>query len=73
MNACRIAGLSICKILPEPAAAAFAYAMKDENLHVNKTCLIFDFGGGTLDVTILKLDNRNYEIIGFNGDPSIGG
>ena len=56
-DACRIAGLDCKRLLAEPTAAAIAYGL-DKCDGPLKRCLIFDFGGGTFDVSILKVENR---------------
>ena len=72
MKACEIAGLDCKKLLKEPTAAAIAFGVDkgSENL---KRCLVYDFGGGTLDITILKLENRMIEVMSVSGDSNLGG
>ena len=67
-----MAGLDCRKLLKEPTAAAIAYGI-DKGTESLKRCLVFDFGGGTLDITILKLENRQIEVIAVTGDSNLGG
>ena len=71
-KACEMAGLDCRKLLKEPTAAAIAYGI-DKGTESLKRCLVFDFGGGTLDITILKLENRQIEVIAVTGDSNLGG
>lgn len=68
--ACEIAGLPPFDFLPEPTAAAYAYAASAER---EQLILVFDFGGGTLDVTLMRVDGRGAsEVLATDGVP-IGG
>ncbi|HMO57256.1 MAG TPA: Hsp70 family protein, partial [Roseiflexaceae bacterium] len=68
--ACEEAGLPQVSFLPEPTAAAYAYAA--DAVH-EQTILVFDFGGGTLDVTVMRIDGRgNNQVLATDGVP-IGG
>lgn len=66
-----IAGLEVVRIINEPTAAALAYGIdkagKDEKI------LVFDFGGGTLDVTIMEFGEGVFEVISTSGDTHLGG
>jgi molecular chaperone DnaK (HSP70) len=64
------AGFDEVAIQKEPVAVGFAYAMEEEG---NKTILIYDFGGGTFDVSFLKIEDGNIEIIETDGDNKLGG
>ncbi len=69
-NAAEIAGFNVLKIINEPTAAALAYNLfndKDENI------LVFDLGGGTLDITLLEYKNRVQRVIATAGDIHLGG
>jgi molecular chaperone DnaK len=65
-----IAGLTIVRVLNEPTAAALAYG---NTRNLNQTIAVFDFGGGTFDITILKLHDQVYEVLGTAGDTFLGG
>ena len=71
-EACKIAGLNEPKILTEPTAAAIAYCIDKAN-QGDKKCLVFDFGGGTLDITILGVASRQISVKCCCGDSSLGG
>ena len=68
-----IAGLDVVAIIPEPVAAAYAYA--DQNMQSNdeKTVMIYDLGGGTFDVTVMSVKGLQYKVLGLNGDLFLGG
>ncbi|MDQ3298052.1 MAG: Hsp70 family protein [Myxococcota bacterium] len=65
-----IAGLEVVRVLNEPTAAALAYG-HTRNLH--EIIAVYDFGGGTFDITILKLADQVYEVLGTAGDTFLGG
>ena len=70
------AGLNVIQVINEPTAAAFAYAyVKNED--VDKTVLIYDLGGGTFDVTMLKMNfqgnTKDLKVLASNGDHTLGG
>ena len=66
-----IAGLNVLRIVNEPTAAALAYGMdKQDSEH---KILVFDFGGGTFDVSILELGEGIFEVKSTNGDNMLGG
>src|SRR5210317_424573 len=66
-----IAGLKVSRIINEPTAAALAYGLdkkgKDQNI------VVFDFGGGTHDVSILELGDGVFEVLSTDGDTHLGG
>ena len=65
-----IAGLTVVLVLDEPTAAALAYG----NLrNLRETIAVYDFGGGTFDITILRLHDQVYEVLGTSGDTFLGG
>ena len=65
-----IAGLTVVRVINEPTAAALAYG---HSRNLRETIAVYDFGGGTFDITILKLDNDVYEVLGTAGDSFLGG
>lgn len=67
-----IAGLNIERIINEPTAAAVAYGL-DKKSEGEKNVLIFDYGGGTLDVSLLTLDDGLFEVKATSGDTHLGG
>ena len=70
-DAGKIAGLNVQRIINEPTAAALAYGLdKQDKEH---TILVFDFGGGTFDVSILELGDGVFEVKATNGDNHLGG
>ncbi len=70
-NAGEIAGLNVLRIINEPTAASLAYGLdKQEHDH---TILVFDFGGGTFDVSILELGEGVFEVKSTSGDNQLGG
>lgn len=71
-NAGEIAGLNVLRIINEPTAAAMAYGL-DKKLTKEQKVLIFDFGGGTLDCTVLTLDGGVFEVKATSGDTHLGG
>lgn len=66
-----IAGLNIVRIINEPTAAAIAYGL--EKSSDEKNIIIFDYGGGTLDVSILNISDGIYEVKATSGDTHLGG
>ncbi|KAK3910978.1 Heat shock 70 kDa protein [Frankliniella fusca] len=70
MSAARLAGLEVIALLNEPTAAAIAFGF-DKGRH--QTVLIFDLGGGTFDVTVLRIQGDKFDIKGHGGDTHLGG
>ena len=64
------AGLNVLQIINEPTAAALSYGRKNQS---NKTVLVYDLGGGTFDVSILKIHNGIMDTIATTGDHHLGG
>ena len=64
------AGLEVVKTIDEPTAAALAYGMDRDKKSV---IAVYDFGGGTFDVSIMRVDGRDFKILGRSGDPFLGG
>ena len=69
-DAGKIAGLNVLRIINEPTAAALAYGMDKEN---NQKILIYDFGGGTFDVSILEIGDGVFEVLATAGNNRLGG
>jgi molecular chaperone DnaK/molecular chaperone HscA len=72
-DAGKISGLEVLRIINEPTAAALAYGL--DKLHGGKDGVIavYDFGGGTFDISILKLHEGIFEVISTGGDTHLGG
>ncbi|WP_107039881.1 molecular chaperone DnaK [Brumimicrobium mesophilum] len=66
-----IAGLTIKRIINEPTAAALAYGLDKKN--VDQKVAVFDFGGGTFDMSILELGDGVFEVLSTDGDTRLGG
>ncbi|UYY66714.1 molecular chaperone DnaK [Serratia marcescens] len=74
-DAGRIAGLEVKRIINEPTAAALAYGLDKEV--GNRTIAVYDLGGGTLDISIIEIDDvdgeKTFEVLATNGDTHLGG
>jgi molecular chaperone HscA len=69
-DAATLAGLNVLRLLNEPTAAAVAYGLD----HASEgTFVIYDLGGGTFDISILKLSKGVFEVLATNGDSALGG
>jgi molecular chaperone HscA len=69
-DAARLAGLNVLRLLNEPTAAAVAYGLDNAS---EGTYVIYDLGGGTFDISILKLSKGVFEVLATNGDSALGG
>jgi len=69
-DAGRVAGLDVKRIINEPTAAALAYGLDKKK---NETIAVYDFGGGTFDVSILEVGDGVVEVKSTNGDTHLGG
>ena len=69
-DAGEIAGLKVERIINEPTAAALAYGLEKKK---NEKIAVFDFGGGTFDVSILDVGDGVFEVLSTNGDTHLGG
>ncbi|HIH96783.1 MAG TPA: molecular chaperone DnaK [Thermoplasmata archaeon] len=69
-DAGRIAGLEVLRIINEPTAAALAYGLEKKG--ENKIA-VFDFGGGTFDITLMEAGDGVFEVLSTNGDTHLGG
>jgi molecular chaperone DnaK (HSP70) len=65
-----IAGLDVLRIINEPTAASLAYGLQQKT---QGTIAVYDLGGGTFDISILKLKNGIFEVLATNGDTHLGG
>ena len=70
-NAGKIAGLNVLQVINEPTAAALAYGI--DELGSDQNVFVFDLGGGTFDVTIMKVSGTKIKMIETNGDHRLGG
>lgn len=70
MAAGKIAGLEVLRIVNEPTAAALAYGL--DGLH-DGVIAVYDLGGGTFDISILKIESGVFRVLATNGDASLGG
>ena len=69
-DAGQIAGLDVSRIINEPTAAALAYGLEKKN---DEKIVVFDFGGGTFDVSVLEVGDEIIETLSTNGDGHLGG
>jgi molecular chaperone HscA len=69
-NAANLAGINVLRLLSEPTAAAIAYGLDQKE---NGIFLVYDLGGGTLDVSLLSLESGVLEVIAVSGDSNLGG
>src|SRR6202049_4511431 len=69
-DAGRIAGLEVLRLVNEPTAASLAYGLDKRE---NGTIAVYDLGGGTFDISILKLHDGIFEVLATNGDTHLGG
>jgi len=69
-DAGRLAGLEVLRLVNEPTAAALAYGLDQKN---EGTVAVYDFGGGTFDVSILKMERGIFEVKATGGDTRLGG
>lgn len=70
-DAGKIAGLNVLRIINEPTAAALAYGL--DKLTQNQTILVYDLGGGTFDVTIMRLSSKGLRVLSTGGAKNLGG
>lgn len=71
-DAGKLAGLDVLRIINEPTAASLAYGLGlDKN--IEKTIAVYDLGGGTFDISILRIHNGLFEVLATNGDTWLGG
>jgi molecular chaperone HscA len=71
-DAGKLAGLDVLRIVNEPTAASLAYGL-GLNKEEEKTVAVYDLGGGTFDISILRINNGIFEVLSTNGDTYLGG
>src|SRR5688500_7519396 len=69
-DAGRIAGLEVLRIINEPTAASLAYGLDKKN---RGTIAVYDLGGGTFDISVLKVEDGVFQVLSTNGDTHLGG
>ena len=69
-DAGRLAGLEVLRIINEPTAASLAYGLDRKN---RGTIAVYDLGGGTFDISILKVEDGVFQVLSTNGDTHLGG
>ncbi|MGG6830961.1 UNVERIFIED_CONTAM: Hsp70 family protein, partial [Staphylococcus haemolyticus] len=73
-DAAQLAGLNVLRLLNEPTAAAVAYGLDQEtNLSTDRNYVIYDLGGGTFDVSILRFSQGVFEVLATGGHTALGG
>ena len=76
IDAGKIAGLDVLDILDEPSAAALAYSVQggaEIPPDAPRTVLVYDLGGGTFDVTLVRLGKKRFQVLAIEGDVRLGG
>ncbi|MFI3114874.1 MAG: Hsp70 family protein [Clostridia bacterium] len=71
IDAGKIAGLSVLKIINEPTSAALAYATNKSS--ENEKIMVYDLGGGTFDVTLMDISDNDIQVLATGGDKNLGG
>src|SRR5205823_5588558 len=69
-DAGRIAGLDVIRIINEPTAASLAYGLDKRHTGV---IAVYDFGGGTFDISILRVEDGVFQVLATHGDTHLGG
>ena len=76
-DAARLAGIEVARIINEPTAASLAYGLDQKAANEGKegghTIAVYDFGGGTFDVSILLIEDGVFRVLATNGDTHLGG
>ena len=70
MEAGKLAGLNVIRLVNEPTAAALSYGQRQSS---DKTLLVYDLGGGTFDVTVMRFQNKVANVLSTDGDKQLGG
>lgn len=73
LDAGRLAGFDVARIINEPTAAALAYGAGTQGGSANETLLVYDLGGGTFDVSLVTVENGVVEVRSSHGDTRLGG
>ncbi len=68
-----LAGIEVLDIINEPTAAAITYGFQQGNEQSGSTVLVYDLGGGTFDVTIVRIERNEYQALATDGDVQLGG
>ncbi|RZC36061.1 heat shock 70 kDa protein II [Asbolus verrucosus] len=71
-DAAKMAGFEVLKLINEPSAAALAYINENKSVK-ERTILIYDLGGGTFDVSVVRAHSRNIRVLSVDGDTHLGG
>jgi heat shock 70kDa protein 1/2/6/8 len=72
-DAAKIAGIDCIRMINEPTAAALSYGILGEKSDDERNIIVYDFGGGTLDVSLLNIDDGIFEVLATTGDSYLGG
>ncbi|MDK2971435.1 MAG: molecular chaperone DnaK [Candidatus Sumerlaeota bacterium] len=72
IDAAQMAGLEVLRLINEPTAAAMAYGM-GQGQDTEEIIAVYDFGGGTFDISILEITGRTFEVLTSTGDSRLGG
>jgi heat shock protein 1/8 len=72
-NCASNAGFNVLRLINEPTAAALCYGLGKNQIDNGKNIIVFDFGGGTLDVSLLNISDGLYEVLGSCGNNNLGG
>lgn len=73
VNACKLAGIPNYKLVNEPTASAVAFANRNGECIPKSTLLIYDFGGGTFDCSVIKVEQKVITVLATGGDSHLGG
>ena len=73
IDAGTIAGLNVLRIINEPTAAALAYVFDKEKMEKVKKVLVVDWGGGSLDLSVLNIEGKTFEVAYSSGSTDLGG
>ncbi|MEL6274619.1 MAG: Hsp70 family protein, partial [Bacteroidota bacterium] len=72
-DAGKLAGLDVLRIVNEPTAASLAYGIGKHDEDEGQTIAVYDLGGGTFDISILRIEQGIFEVLSTNGDTFLGG